>query len=66
MRPGRATNVEVPMREIRRRLSWVGFLAPLSEEEMVAPLRGAGFVRLEVGEEIVVGPQNPPSTHSDE
>jgi hypothetical protein len=54
---GRATNVELPMREVRRRLSWVGFLAPLSEAEMVALLRGASFVRLEEGEEMVVGPQ---------
>jgi CRP-like cAMP-binding protein len=54
---GRATNVELPMREVRRRLSWVGFLAPLSETEMVALLRGASFVRLEEGEVMVVGPQ---------
>jgi hypothetical protein len=45
------------MREIRRRLSWVGFLAPLSEGEMVTLLRGASFVRLEGGEEMVVGPR---------
>jgi CRP/FNR family cyclic AMP-dependent transcriptional regulator len=57
MRNGRATNVELPMREIRRRLSWVEFLAPLSEEELVVLLRDASFVRLEDGEEMVVGPQ---------
>ena len=34
------------MREIRRRLLWVEFLSPLSEEEMVALLRNASFVRL--------------------
>jgi CRP/FNR family transcriptional regulator len=45
------------MREVRRRLSWVGFLSPLSEEEMVALLRDARFVRLEGGQEMVVGPQ---------
>jgi CRP-like cAMP-binding protein len=45
------------MREIRRRLSWVEFLAPLSEEEMVALLRDARFVRLEEGEEMVVDPE---------
>ncbi len=45
------------MEEIRRRLSWVEFLAPLSEEELVALLRGAHFARLEDGEETVVGPE---------
>ena len=45
------------MREIRRRLSWVVFLAPLSEAEMVALLRDASFVRLEDDQEMVVGPQ---------
>jgi CRP/FNR family transcriptional regulator, cyclic AMP receptor protein len=57
MRNGRATKVELPMREIRRRLSWVEFLAPLSEAEMATLLRGADFVRLEDGEEMVVGPR---------
>jgi CRP/FNR family transcriptional regulator, cyclic AMP receptor protein len=57
MRNGRATKVELPMREIRRRLSWVEFLSPLSEAEMATLLRGANFVRLEEGEEMVVGPQ---------
>jgi CRP/FNR family transcriptional regulator len=50
-------NTDLPMREIRRRLSWVGFLSPLSEAEMVTLLRGASFVRLEEGDEMVVGPQ---------
>jgi CRP/FNR family transcriptional regulator, cyclic AMP receptor protein len=50
-------NTDLPMREIRRRLSWVGFLASLSEAEMVTLLRGADFVRLEDGEEMVVGPR---------
>jgi CRP-like cAMP-binding protein len=45
------------MREIRRRLSWVEFLSPLSEAEMVALLRDASFVRLEEGKERVVGPE---------
>jgi len=45
------------MREIRRRLSWVEFLSPLSEEEMVALLRDARFVSLEEGKELVVGPE---------
>jgi len=50
-------NTDLPMREIRRRLSWVRFLSPLSEAEMVTLLRGASFVRLEDGEELVVGPK---------
>jgi CRP/FNR family transcriptional regulator len=45
------------MREMRRRLSWVGFLAPLSEEELDDLLRRASFVRLEEGEVLVVGPE---------
>jgi len=45
------------MREIRRRLSWVEFLTPLSEKEMVTLLRDASFVRLEEDEVMVVGPQ---------
>jgi CRP/FNR family transcriptional regulator len=45
------------MREVRRRLSWVEFLAPLSEEELVALLRGASFVHLQEGDEMVVGPE---------
>jgi CRP/FNR family cyclic AMP-dependent transcriptional regulator len=57
MRSDPAKNVEVPMREIRRRLSWVEFLSPLSEAEMVALLRGARFVSLEDGQEMVVGAQ---------
>ena len=57
MQNGRATKVELPLREIRRRLSWVEFLSPLSEAEMATLLRGANFVRLEGGEEMVVGPR---------
>jgi CRP-like cAMP-binding protein len=57
MRSDPTTTAALPMREIRRRLSWVEFLAPLSEAEMVTLLRGANFVRLEDGEEMVVGPQ---------
>jgi CRP/FNR family transcriptional regulator, cyclic AMP receptor protein len=45
------------MREIRRRLSWVGFLEPLSEEELDALVRSASYVRLEEGEVLVVGPE---------
>jgi CRP/FNR family cyclic AMP-dependent transcriptional regulator len=48
---------ELPMREVRRRLSWVEFLAPLSEAELMDLLRGASFVQLESDEEMVVGPQ---------
>ena len=43
------------MVEIKRRLSWVDFLAPLSDEELEALLRRADFVRLEEGEVLVVG-----------
>jgi CRP/FNR family transcriptional regulator, cyclic AMP receptor protein len=50
-------SIELPMREIRRCFSWVEFLAPLSEAEMVALMRDASFVRLEDGQEMVVGPQ---------
>jgi CRP-like cAMP-binding protein len=45
------------MREVRRRLWWVEFLAPLSEAELMNLLRGASFVRLEEDEEMIVGPQ---------
>ena len=57
MRTRHTTTAELPMREVRRRLSWVEFLAPLSEEELVALLGGASFVYLEEGDETVVGPQ---------
>jgi CRP/FNR family cyclic AMP-dependent transcriptional regulator len=49
-------SADLPMREIRRRLSWVEFLSPLSEGEMVTLLRDARFLRLEEGKELVVGP----------
>ena len=55
--PTRTVKTNLPMREIRRRLSWVEFLSPLSEAEMVALLRDASFVRLEEGKELVVGPE---------
>ena len=48
---------DLPMREIRRRLSWVEFLSPLSEGEMVTLLRDARFERLEEGKELVVDPE---------
>jgi len=50
-------NTDLPMREIRRRLSWVEFLSPLSEAEMVALLRNASFLRLEEGKALVVAPE---------
>jgi CRP/FNR family transcriptional regulator, cyclic AMP receptor protein len=50
-------DVELPMREIKRRLSWIDFLAPLSEEELDALVGRADFVRLEEGEVLVVGPE---------
>ena len=48
---------DLPMREIRRRLSWVEFLSPLSEAEMVALLGNARFEHLEEGKVLVVGPE---------
>jgi CRP/FNR family cyclic AMP-dependent transcriptional regulator len=45
------------MREIRRRLSWVDFLAPLSEVELDDLVRRASFVRLEEGDVPTVGPE---------
>ena len=48
-------NADLPMGEIKRRLSWVDFLAPLSEGELDDLVGGASFVRLEAGEELVVG-----------
>jgi CRP/FNR family cyclic AMP-dependent transcriptional regulator len=50
-------STDLPMRQIRRRLSWVGFLAPLSEEELETLLRGARLFRLEVGQEMALSPQ---------
>ena len=47
----------MPMAEIKRRLSWVEFLAPLSEEELDHLVGGASFVRLEEKEVLVVGPE---------
>ena len=55
--PTRAVRTDLPIREIRRRLSWVEFLEPLSEEELATLLRGARFVHLEEDEELVVGPE---------
>ena len=48
-------NANLPMGEIKRRLSWVDFLAPLSEGELNDLVAGASLVRLEAGEELVVG-----------
>ncbi len=47
----------MPMGEIRRRLSWVDFLAPLSEDELGDFVGGASFLRLEAKEVLVVGPE---------
>ena len=47
----------LPVEEIRRRLSWVDFLAPLSEDELDALVRRADFVRLEEGEVLVLDPE---------
>jgi CRP/FNR family cyclic AMP-dependent transcriptional regulator len=48
-------DADLPMAEIMRSLSWVEFLAPLSEDELEDLVGGASFVRLEAGEELVVG-----------
>jgi CRP/FNR family transcriptional regulator, cyclic AMP receptor protein len=50
-------NVVLPVHEIRQRLSWVDFLAPLSEEEIDDLARSAAFVRLKKGEVLTVGPE---------
>ncbi|MDQ3863453.1 MAG: Crp/Fnr family transcriptional regulator [Actinomycetota bacterium] len=50
-------NTDLPMHEIRRRLSWVGFLSPLSEAQMLTLLRGATFLRLEDGQQMVLSPE---------
>lgn len=50
-------DVDLSMNEIRRRLSWVEFLAPLSEDELDKLVKRASFVRLKEGEVLVVGPQ---------
>ena len=48
-------NARLDIGEIRRRLSWVDFLAPLPEGELEDLARGASLVRLERGGELVVG-----------
>ena len=45
------------MREVKRRLSWVDFLAPLSEEELDSLVSRASFARCEEGDVLVVGPE---------
>jgi CRP-like cAMP-binding protein len=45
------------MVEIKRRLSWVEFLAPLSDDELDDLVGGATFVRLEEKEVLAVGPE---------
>ena len=50
-----AMSRDLPMREIKRRLSWVDFLSPLSDEGLNALQGRATFVRLQKGEVMVVG-----------
>ena len=50
-------DADLTVSEIRRRLSWVEFLAPLSEEELDNLVERASFVRLKEGEVLIVGPQ---------
>ena len=47
---------DLPLRELTRRLSWVEFLAPLSEDTLKDLVARASFVRLEEGEVMIVGP----------
>jgi CRP-like cAMP-binding protein len=49
-------DADLPLRELTRRLSWVEFLAPLSEDTLKDLLARASFVRLEEGEVMIVGP----------
>ena len=56
VRTYRAMKGELSMAEIRRRLSWGGFLAPLSESELDdLLLRRATFVRLAERQELIIG-----------
>jgi CRP-like cAMP-binding protein len=48
---------DLPLSAIRQRLSWVEFLAPLSEDELDHLVGGASFVRLEKREVLIVGPE---------
>jgi CRP/FNR family transcriptional regulator, cyclic AMP receptor protein len=57
VRTYRAMRRDLPMREVKRRLSWVDFLAPLSEEELDSLVVRASFARFEEGDVLVVGPE---------
>jgi CRP-like cAMP-binding protein len=57
VRTHRNMNVVLPIHEIKRRLSWVDFLAPLSAEELDDLARGADLLRLGKGEVLTVGPE---------
>ena len=48
-------DADLPLSEIRQRLSWVDFLAPLSEDELDDLAGRASFIRLEEKEVLVVG-----------
>ena len=49
---------EMPSKEeLKRSLSWVEFLEPLSEEEFDVLVEHASFVQLEAGEELVLSPE---------
>ena len=56
MRTFRPVIDDLPMEEIKRLLSWVGFLEPLSEDELEGLVGHAGFLRLGDGEELILGP----------
>ena len=50
-------DTEISIEEITKRLSWVEFLAPLSEEELKDLALEADLIRIEKGEELTVGPE---------
>lgn len=58
MRRRRCTvDTDLPLEDIKRRLSWVDFLAPLSEEELDDLVGRTGLVQLEAAEVLVVSPK---------
>jgi hypothetical protein len=57
VRTYRIVDAEISVEDMARRLSWVEFLDPLSEEELADLLRGAAFLNLERGRALSVGPK---------
>lgn len=48
---------DLPMKEVKRLLSWVPFLEPLAGQELEALVGRASFERLDEGDALVVGPE---------